>query len=153
MQKEQSISKSGLRFTKWSRKSYAVFLTIGREVTIGVLAVQLCLRLSTKIIQGLKNTILQLDDQDEEVGLEEVQFEFSGIYNWLFCFFGIDFSIFCTLDSYLLKAYSDKPIQLIAFFFRSLFSFFARFLKRHFLLRPSGNFSTTHKPKTKINEV
>src|SRR5690554_5668920 len=49
MQAEQNTFQLKLRFTKWSRKSYAAFVTIGREVTIGVLAIQLCLRLSLKM--------------------------------------------------------------------------------------------------------
>ena len=55
MSTKADIQQSKLRFTKWSRKSYAAFLTIGKEVTIGFLAVQLCLRL------GLKSAVNSVD--------------------------------------------------------------------------------------------
>ncbi len=53
MQKQQSYSKScSLRFKRWSRKSYAAFVSLHHEVTIGNLSAHV----SDRICQKQDNT-------------------------------------------------------------------------------------------------
>lgn len=71
MSTKADIQQSKLRFTKWSRKSYAAFLTIGKEVTIGFLAIQLCLRLGLKSVANSLSQIVTLFTKTEEEELPD----------------------------------------------------------------------------------
>jgi len=42
MQESKSYSKSKLYFSRWSRKSYAVFISLGRDVKISRLSIDMC---------------------------------------------------------------------------------------------------------------
>lgn len=42
MQERKSYSKIKLYFSRWSRKSYAIFISLGREVKISRLSVDMC---------------------------------------------------------------------------------------------------------------
>ena len=48
MKKQHTSFSSSLRFRRWSRKAYAVFVSIQHNVTIGALQIHLIERLQTK---------------------------------------------------------------------------------------------------------
>ncbi len=73
MNKIQTYNHISLRFRRWSRAGYAVFVSMTCAVTIGVLAVSVCEKSEVKSIAGsiLKNESAFLTaEEDESKGSE-----------------------------------------------------------------------------------
>lgn len=64
--------KSVSRFRRWSRKSFSVFASLGREVSIGMLTVAMTARIIFSEL--LQETLVQLFDRQEEDELTDAEF-------------------------------------------------------------------------------
>lgn len=77
MELRRSYLNSNLRFKRWSRKAYAIFLSLGREVTIGKLSVQIADASSRKQENKgfeeirFSNEDLKLEEKEELMSLQE----------------------------------------------------------------------------------
>ncbi len=74
MNKKFTNSQVSLRFRRWSRAGYALFVSFTFAVTIGVLAVSVCEKSEAKALTGgllkSENTFFSLDENDQELNDE-----------------------------------------------------------------------------------
>ena len=77
MNKKVANNHISLRFRRWSRAGYAVFVSMTCAVTIGVLAVSVCEKSEVKSIAGsiLKNESAFLTAEEDESKGSEVVFK------------------------------------------------------------------------------
>lgn len=67
MNQSATYTTQGLRFKRWSRKSYAVFQSLGVSVSIGQLAVHVQEKSAVKLSPAKQNCLINItsDDLDE----------------------------------------------------------------------------------------
>ncbi len=73
MRKFDTYRTCALRFKRWSRSAYASFCSIGREVSIGQLSVEIAecaMRKSEGILLDIQQIILSYEEEKEEEVLE-----------------------------------------------------------------------------------
>jgi hypothetical protein len=75
MYKRQTNNPISLRFRRWSRAGYAMFVSMTCAVTIGVLAVSVCEKSEVKSVAGsiLKNESAFLTaEEDESTSIDDI---------------------------------------------------------------------------------
>ncbi len=97
MNQQKYISPKLIVFSKWSRKNYAVFSSLGKQVKIGVLKARICQKTLLKglvdIISISKNTE---DFEEEESNLNTAD---TNYLQFAFSTFGLLFLLFFNLAS------------------------------------------------------
>ena len=78
MKNQYNIAKSALVFSKWTRKSYAIFASLGKLVTIAHLSIDICKSFFTQ----KKNILSLLTTNSEESENRDVEKD-SLIWEWL----------------------------------------------------------------------
>ncbi|MBI9065828.1 MAG: hypothetical protein JEZ09_00970 [Salinivirgaceae bacterium] len=74
MQQKNYISKKSLTFSKWSRKGYAVFASLGKVVKIGQLNVEICKQAIKKNTNLLIEFVLLEKDKLNQKTDESIEF-------------------------------------------------------------------------------
>jgi len=70
MFKTNTYKKKVIHFSQWSRKAYAIFMSLGRDVKICRLAVGMCEQASLKLnnlIEEILTYVSEYDEVDEDV--------------------------------------------------------------------------------------
>ncbi len=95
MNQQKYISSKLIVFSKWSRKNYTVFSSLGKQVKIGVLKARICQKTLLKglvdIITISKNTE-DFEEEESKVNIADtsyLQFAFSTFGLLLFLFFNL----------------------------------------------------------------
>ena len=114
--KRLSHNSFSLRFRRWSRRAWAVFASLGREVTIGTLRVQV----TEKALEKTGRELMLMNEgkdlqPDEEEEIEEIclpEFECIAIRPALVPA-GSDFNINCNTNKRLRRMYSFQPLLFL----------------------------------------
>jgi hypothetical protein len=71
LNQQKFISPSIIVFSKWSRKAYAVFASLGRLIKIGVLKADICQKALLKGLVNLGNIVkIEEDFEEDETALD-----------------------------------------------------------------------------------
>lgn len=71
MNQQNNISPGVFVFSKWSRKAYAVFASLGKQIKIGVLKAEICQKALLKGLVDLSQIVkLEADFDEDETALD-----------------------------------------------------------------------------------